>query len=115
MAAQTYTNILTKGLKANLPTPTSSSKQIRLTTDSQELFIDNGATRIQITDFVKGLTHTQITGLQSPLDKIYLASDNLNLYYYDRTNHTWVNFNKVTIDNIDEDDGLDFGDEDAES
>lgn len=115
MAATTYTTILTKGLKANLPTPTAASKQIRLTTDSQELFIDNGTTRIQITDFVKGLTSTQIRNLQSPLDKIYLASDNLNLYYYDKTAHAWVNFSKISIDNIDEDDGLDFGDEDAES
>ena len=113
MAANTYNPILTKGLKANLPNPTSSSKEIRLTTDSQQLFIDNGTNRIEITDFVKGLNHTQILALNTPLDKIYLASDNFNLYYYDKTNHTWINLSSITIDNIDEDDGLDFGDEDA--
>lgn len=113
MAATTYTTIFTKGLKANLPTPASTSKEIRLATDSQQLFIDNGTQRIEITDFVKGYNHTQILALTNPLDKIYLASDNFFLYYYDRTNHTWLNLNSITIDNIDDDEGLDFGDEDA--
>ena len=100
-----------------------------MATDSQKLFIDHGtgasATRIEITDFVKGLTSTQILGLNSPLDKIYLASDTFVLYYYDTTASEWINLttatlgdlamkSKITIDDVDEDDGLDFGDEDDE-
>lgn len=113
MAATTYNHLLTKGLKANLPATTSTSDKVRLTTDSQQLFIEDGNRRIEITDFVKGLTKQQILALTTPLDKIYLASDTFSLYYYNSTTHAWLNLSSVTIDDIDETDGLDFGDEDA--
>lgn len=129
MASTTYTNILTRGTEAQLPA--ISDGKIRFVTDSQKLFIDCGASRIEITDFVKGYTTSQILAIQSPLDKLYLSSDTFTLYYYNQTGTTWekvfaphthvtaditdiatVPF--VTVNNIDTTEGLDFGDEDEE-
>ena len=128
MASTTYTNVLTRGTKATLPSP--SDGKIRLATDSQQLFIDYGNSRIEITDYVKGYMTSQILAIQSPLDKVYMSSDNFDFYYYDKIAHTWkcvfgahatyttsqiIDLEStpfVTIDNIDTTDGLDFGDED---
>ena len=129
MNSTTYTQILTRGNKANLPSV--SDGKIRFTPDSQQLFIDYGQSRIEITDVVKSYTAQQILALQSPLDKIYLSSDTHQLYYYDATNTQWINLfanhthtasqitdltsiDFITVDNIDSTDGLDFGDEDDE-
>lgn len=129
MDSTTYTKIFTRGNKAQMP---SASDGIwRLATDAEELFIDVGQSHVQITDFVKGYTTTQILAIQSPLDKIYLSSDTLNLYYYDTTETEWVNLSSnhthtttditdlatasfVTVQNIDTTEGLDFGDEDED-
>ena len=129
MASSTYTNVFTRGLKAQLPSAVDG--KIRFATDSQQLFFDVGNSHIEITDFVKGYTAAQILQIQSPLDKIYLASDTFNLYYYDQSNSQWINVfgnhthttsqitdlttsSFVTILNVDTTEGLDFGDEDAE-
>lgn len=132
MSATTYTPILTRGTKANLPETVSDGK-VRLTTDSQQLFFEVGSSRIEITDFVKGYNTTQILNISSPLDKIYLASDTKNLWYYNTTETEWENIsimhthtasqisglgslatlNYITAANIDTTTGLDFGDEDA--
>ena len=129
MASTTYTNILTRGNKAQLPSAVDG--KIRFATDSQQLFIDYGNSHIEITDFVKGYTTSQILQIQSPLDKIYISSDTFNLYYYDTNTTTWINIfgnhthtksqitdldtiDFINVENIDSTEGLDFGDEDAE-
>lgn len=127
MAASTYTNILYRGTKATLPTAVDGN--ILLATDTEELFIDYGQSHIKISDIVTGMSSTQIVAIQSPLDKIYVASDTKQLYYYDST--TWVNISInhthtvaditdlastafITAVNVDSTEGLDFGNEDAE-
>ena len=130
MDGTTYAKIFTRGTQASLDSTTTVvpivDGTIRLTTDSQRLFIDQSASRIEITDFVKGLTAQQILGTNSPLDKIYLASDTFVLYYYNKLTSEWINLTtaslgalamktSVTINEIDEIDGLDFGDEDITS
>ena len=126
MAASTYTSILYRGTKATLPTAVDGN--ILLATDTEELFIDYGQSHIKISDIVTGMSSTQIVAIQSPLDKIYVASDTQQLYYYDST--AWVNISInhthsiaditdlstssfVTVVNIDSTEGLDFGNEDA--
>ncbi len=127
----TYAPILTRGTISQLPN--AEDGKIRFATDSQQLFIDYNNSHIEITDYVKGYTADQIlNNISSPLDKIYLASDTLQAYYYDTTE--WINISVnhshpadsitglgglaevdfITIDNVDTTSGLDFGDEDAE-
>ncbi len=129
----TYAPILTRGTKSQLPS--ASDGKIRFVTDTQQLFIDYGNAHIEIADYVKGYTSTQIlNNISSPLDKIYLASDTHQSYYYDTTNSTWINLSTnhthpassitglgdlaevdfITIENVDTTAGLDFGDEDAD-
>lgn len=87
----TYNQILTRGTKANLPTTPIVDGKIRLTTDTEQLFIDFGVTRLEITDIVRGKTEDQIRSTENPLDKVYLSSDTHLLLYYDTTNSTWIN------------------------
>ena len=87
----TYNQILTRGTKANLSTTPIVDGKIRLTTDTEQLFIDFGVTRLEITDIVRGKTEDQIRSTENPLDKVYLSSDTHLLLYYDTTNSTWIN------------------------
>lgn len=87
----TYNQILTRGTKANLPTTPIVDGKIRLTTDTEQLFVDFGVTRLEITDIVRGKTEDQIRSTENPLDKVYLSSDTHLLLYYDTTNSTWIN------------------------
>lgn len=104
----TYSSILSKGLESNLPAVENG--KIRYTTDSKKLFVEDGTSRVEITDVVKGYNTSAILQISTPLDKVYLASDTLHLYYY--ANNTWNDLNSVSIENISPN-GLDFGDEDA--
>lgn len=131
MDATTYSPMFTRGNKADIPAV--SDGLVRFAVDTEEIFIDYGNSRIQITDFVKGLDTTSILDTTSPLDKIYVASDTNQLWYYDTTESEWTNIsinhthaaNQITglgtlatqdtisIDDIDTSDGLDFGSEDT--
>ena len=86
-----YNQIFTRGLKENLPSAPIVDGKIRFATDTNELFIDFGVTRIQITDVIKGYTEEQVRAITTPLNKIYLASDNLKLLYY--SNAEWHELN----------------------
>lgn len=150
----TYNQILTRGTKSALASTSVADGKIRFVTDSQQLFIDFGTSRIEITDVVKGYTDSQIKSLSSPLDKFYFASDTHFVYY--RSGSEWIKLNvsdnpvfeeastrvnintgesfstlfgkikkwfsdlkalafkdSIDVNDIDETEGLDFGDEDA--
>ena len=94
--ARTYNQILTRGLKTNLASTPIVDGKIRFTSDTQELFIDFGVTRVEITDVVKGLTENQIRTLESPLDKIYFSSDTHKLMY--KSGGSWLVLNGVAPD-----------------
>ena len=130
MDATTYSPMFTRGAKSDIPAV--SDGLVRLATDTQELFIDVGNSRIKISDFVMGLDSTTILDTTSPLDKIYLASDNFHLYYHEAT-EGWIDLsthhthssedvtgpgslatkNTISVTDIDTTDGLDFGNESA--
>ena len=78
-----YNQILTKGLKSALSSLSVSDGKLRLTTDTSELFYDDGTNRIKISDVVTGQTENEIKSLSSPLQKLYLASDTHRLFTFD--------------------------------
>ena len=82
MSTYTYNKILSKGIEADLPVQIKEGK-LRFTTDTKRLFLDTNGERIEFSDFIKGMTETQIKGILAPLPKIYLASDTKTLWYYD--------------------------------
>lgn len=92
--ANTYFNILTRGLESSLANLAIEDGKIRFTTDSGKLYVEHKAegeetgSRIQITDFVKGNTEEQIKAILAPTDKFYLASDTHHVFIYD--NAEWV-------------------------
>lgn len=92
--ATTYNSILSKGLESELPVANEDGK-LRFTTDTGRIFLDNGNTRIEFTDFVKGNSEQQILQIQNPLPKLYLSNDTGKLLYYDQT---WKTINASTAD-----------------
>jgi len=98
MSAHNYAPILTKGLESELVA--YEEGLLRFTTDTKRIFLDTGSSsRIEFTDFVKGMTESQILALNIPADilpKFYLASDTWKLYVYDTTTSTWKNI-KCTL------------------
>ena len=97
MSVNTYNKILTKGPESALPNTYEDGK-LRFTTDTGRMFVDNTNERIEITDFVKGLTEEEITNQFAPLvSKIYIASDTDKMMYYDTTSG-WVELNSAEAD-----------------
>lgn len=83
---------LTRGLESTLDKLPISDGKLRFTTDTGRLFLDCGtALRIEISDFVKGMTESQIKSNMIPLPKFYYAYDTQRLFYYNGT--TWVQVN----------------------
>ena len=78
-----YNQILTKGLKSALSSLSTSDGKLRLTTDTSELFYDDGTNRIKISDIIRDLTEEEIKNILSPLPKIYLSSDTHKLFIFD--------------------------------
>ena len=90
--ANAYNQILTRGTASELNSLPISDGKIRLTTDTEQLYIDfQGSStnkRIMISDFIIGYTESQIRALANPLEnKFYLASDSSILLYY--LNSVW--------------------------
>lgn len=82
---------LTRGLESVLKNLPVNDGKLRFTTDTARLFLDNDTTRIEITDFVKGLPEGQIRGIVTPLPKFYYAADTRRLLYYH--NGEWLQVN----------------------
>ncbi len=87
--ANTYSPILTKGTEASLVNFVEG--KLRFTTDTGRIFLDTGSnSRIEYTDFVKGMTEAEIKALTTGiLPKLYMSSDTSTLFYYDSTNTEW--------------------------
>ena len=101
-SASTYDQILTKGYRASLEDLPLSEGKLRFTEDTGELFLDLEEERIQISrDLVTGMTQTQITTEDNPLDKIYLSSDTHRLYYYDdNALPKWQVIGEANVDSV---------------
>ena len=91
-ATITYPQILTRGISSQLPAV--SDGKLRFTTDTRCLYLDNGNTRIQISDVITGNTEAQILDIIAALPKLYLASDTFNLWY--KSGATWEKISKAT-------------------
>ena len=81
--------IMTRGSQNKIDNTPNQDGKVRFAVDSARLFIDYGTDRIEITDFVKGLTYSSIMNLTNPLPKVYLASDTHQPYMYNFQTHTW--------------------------
>ena len=97
MAANTYERILTKGPESALPSIFTDGV-LRFTTDTGRMFVDNQSGRVEVTDFVKGMTEAEIKALLAPLvSKIYISSDTDKMMYYDTTSG-WTEINSAEAD-----------------
>lgn len=84
-----YSQILTRGNKSSLASAPIVDGKVRFATDTEQLYIDFGNSRIEITDVIRSYTDAEIKQLASPLEKFYFASDTKLLYYYDSTSSSW--------------------------
>ena len=75
------------GLSSGLASQAVQNGTLRVTTDSQKLFVDINNARLPLCDVVMGNTEAQIKTIvaNQALPKVYLASDTLNLWFFDTT------------------------------
>ena len=85
MSIKEYKHILTRGLKSELDKTNVLDGTLRFVTDTQQLMLDNGTTRIEFTDVIKDFTESQIKSTIAPLPKLYLSSDTHKLYIHTDT------------------------------
>lgn len=85
-------SFLSRGLQKIIDSTEISNGKMRLAVDSARLFFDTANERIEITDFVKGLTYDEIMAIKSPLPKIYLSSDTYQLLLYDNKIGGWISY-----------------------
>lgn len=81
--------ILSRGSQATIDKTPIVDKKLRFASDTCRLFFDVNHSRIEITDFVKGLTYDEIISLESPLPKIYLTSDSFQFMIYEPLEERW--------------------------
>ena len=84
---------LTRGKQNTINNTPIEDGKLRFGVDSRRLFLDTYQERIEITDFVKGLTYAEMTALYSPLPKIYQAVDTGRCYEFDFTAREWKEWN----------------------
>lgn len=93
---------LTRGLESSLSRLSVVDGKLRFTTDTGRLFLDNGTERVEITDFVKGLSESQIKSIVTPLPKFYYANDTNSILYHNGSSWQKIN-NHVEFADKDED------------
>lgn len=98
--AEMYNQIFTKGLQSKLDTIEIESGKVRVATDTKRLFIDNDNERIEITDFVKGMTEEEVRATLAPLPKLYLTSDTHKLMIFTSDNE-WLVCGETTVSHAD--------------
>lgn len=93
--ANIFNKLFTRGVKSSLSSVGLDDGKIRFATDTEQLFIDTSAKRIEISDVVKEYTESEILAILAPLPKLYLASDTGKLYSY---NDGWICINGTSLD-----------------
>lgn len=78
-----------KGLSSAIATAAIENGSFKITTDSQKIYVDLDNARLPLNDVVLDKTAAQIktTSAANALPKLYLASDTMDLYYYDSTTY----------------------------
>lgn len=96
-ATETYKQMYSRGVESALPEVVTDGT-IKFAYDTERMFVDistEGLTkRVEVTDFVRGLTSTEIQSQFAPLQKIYQASDNNHLYYF---TNKWIDLSDVLV------------------
>ena len=82
--------IMSRGYQSTIDNTPIENGKLRFAIDSARLFMDLENSRIEFTDFVKGLSYDEIISLDNPLRKIYLSSDTHQILSYDFYNEKWI-------------------------
>lgn len=82
--------IMSRGYQSSIDNTPIENGKLRFAIDSARLFMDLENSRIEFTDFVRGLTYNEIVSLSKPLGKIYLSSDTHQILSYDFYNEKWI-------------------------
>ena len=82
--------IMSRGYQSSIDNTPIENWKLRFAIDSAILFMDLENSRIEFTDFVRGLTYNEIVSLSKPLGKIYLSSDTHQILSYDFYNEKWI-------------------------
>lgn len=77
-----YEQHLTRGTMEKIETVQIEDGKLRFAADQGRLFLDLQNERIEFTDIIRGMTSSEIRALESPLPKLYLASNTLDLMFY---------------------------------
>ena len=86
----TYKNIVTKGYESSINNTPIEDDVFRLTIDTRQLFADVNNERLEITDFIKGMTEEEIRSVIAPLPKFYFSSDTHKFLIYNSDIDEWI-------------------------
>lgn len=89
--------ILTRGSQSKIDSTPIEDGKLRFGIDSGRLFVDSKNARVEITDFVKGLSYQEIISLQSPLRKLYLSTDTHQILMYNFYTEKWEIFGSADV------------------
>ena len=78
-----------KGLSSAIGSAAIDNGSFKVTTDTQKIYVDLDGVRLPLNDVVLGKNAAQIKVITAAnaLPKLYLASDTMDLYYYDATTY----------------------------
>lgn len=78
-----------KGLSSAIGSAAIDNGSFKVTTDTQKIYVDLDGVRLPLNDVVLGNTAAQIKVISAAnaLPKLYLASDTMDLYFYDTTTY----------------------------
>lgn len=93
-----YDKKLTRGLQSTIDATYIEDGKIRFAVDTGRLFLDVKHERVEITDFIRGLTRDEIMNLENPLPKMYLSSDSHELLFYHAG--AWSSFGGGSADGL---------------
>lgn len=85
-----YEQHLTRGTMEKIKIVPVEDGKLRFAADQGRIFLDLENERIEFTDIIQGMTSSEIRSLESPLPKLYLASDTFDLMFYHREEWNYV-------------------------
>ena len=91
-----YEQHLSRGLQEDIDNTPIIDGKLRFSVDQARIFMDLVNERVEFTDFVKGLTSTEIVALTNPLPKIYLTSDTHQFMMYHAGE--WITYGGGALD-----------------